>query len=128
MNLTVWKGSIVRKQDIFIAKNYLTHDEIDTLNRLVVIFLESAELRVKNRMDITMNFWRENVDRILDFQDKKILTNTGSISNVEMKKHVSDIYTNFDKRRKEYEALQADKKDLEELKKIEQEIKSKKKE
>jgi len=45
-----------------------------------------------------------------------------------MKKHVSDIYTNFDKRRKEYEALQADKKDLEELKKIEQEIKSKKKE
>ena len=128
MNLTVWKGSIVRKQDIFIAKNYLTHDEIDTLNRLVVIFLESAELRVKNRMDITMNFWRENVDRILDFHDKKILTNTGSISNVEMKKHVSDIYTNFDKRRKEYEALQADKKDLEELKKIEQEIKSKKKE
>ena len=128
MNLTVWKGSIVRKQDIFIAKNYLTHDEIDTLNRLVVIFLESAELRVKNRMDITMNFWRENVDRILDFHDKKILTNTGSISNAEMKKHVSDIYTNFDKRRKEYEALQADKKDLEELKKIEQEIKSKKKE
>ncbi|MFA7116790.1 MAG: virulence RhuM family protein [Bacteroidales bacterium] len=128
MNLTVWKGSIVRKQDIFIAKNYLTHDEIDTLNRLVVIFLESAELRVKNRMDITMNFWCENVDRILDFHDKKILTNTGSISNVEMKKHVSDIYTNFDKRRKEYEALQADKKDLEELKKIEQEIKSKKKE
>ncbi len=54
MNLTSWKGSIVRKQDIFIAKNYLTEDEIDTLNRLVVIFLESAELRAKNRMDITM--------------------------------------------------------------------------
>ena len=64
----------------------------------------------------------------LIFKTKKILTNTGSISNFEMKKHVSDIYTNFDKRRKEYEALQADKKDLEELKKIEQEIKSKKKE
>ncbi|MFO7922405.1 MAG: virulence RhuM family protein [Bacteroidales bacterium] len=52
MNLTSWKGSIVRKQDIFIAKNYLTHNEIDTLNRLVVIFLESAELRAKNRMNI----------------------------------------------------------------------------
>ncbi len=71
MNLTLWKGSVVRKQDIFIAKNYLTEDEIDTLNRLVVIFLESAELRAKNRMDITMNFWRENVDKILEFQDKK---------------------------------------------------------
>lgn len=128
MNLTSWKGSIVRKQDIFIAKNYLTHDEIDTLNRLVVIFLESAELRAKNRLDITIDFWRENVDRILDFQDKKILTNAGSISKAEMEKLVSKDYAQFDQRRKEYEALQADNEDLEELKKLEQEIKSKKKE
>ena len=126
MNLTSWKGSIVRKQDIYIAKNYLTHDEIDTLNRLVVIFLESAELRAKNRMDITMDFWRENVDKILDFQDKKILTHAGSISKIEMEKQVLEIYTNFDKRRKEFDALQADKEDLEELRKLEQEIKNKK--
>ena len=126
MNLTSWKGSIVRKQDIYIAKNYLTHDEIDTLNRLVVIFLESAELRAKNRMDITMDFWHENVDKILDFQDKKILTHAGSISKIEMEKQVLEIYTNFDKRRKEFDALQADKEDLEELRKLEQEIKNKK--
>ena len=126
MNLTSWKGSIVRKQDIFIAKNYLTHDEIDTLNRLVVIFLESAELRAKNRMDLTIDFWRENVDKILDFQDKKILTNAGLISKIEMEKQVLEIYENFDKRRKEFEALQADKEDIEELRKLEQEIKSKK--
>ncbi len=44
-----WKGNRVRKQDILIAKNYLTEDEIDTLNRLVVIFLETAELRAKSR-------------------------------------------------------------------------------
>jgi len=49
MALTSWKGGIVRKQDIYTAKNYLTKDEIDTLNRLVVIFLETAELRAKNR-------------------------------------------------------------------------------
>jgi len=67
MNLSSCKGTIVRKQDIFIAKNYLVEDEIDTLNRLVTIFLESAELRVKNRMDITMQFWQENVDKILKF-------------------------------------------------------------
>ena len=84
MNLTSWKGSIVRKQDIFIAKKYLTEDEIDTLNRLVVIFLESAELRVKNRIDITINFWRDNVDKILEFQDKEILTHVGSISKADM--------------------------------------------
>jgi len=127
MNLTAWKGSIVRKQDIFIAKNYLTQDEIDTLNRLVIIFLESAELRAKNRLDLTIDFWRNNVDKILDFQDKKILRDAGSISKVEMEKKVSEIYKKFDKRRKKFEALQADNEDLEELKKLEQEIKSKKK-
>jgi hypothetical protein len=60
MALTSWQGSVVRKQDIFIAKNYLNEDELDTLNRLVVIFLETAELRAKNRVDITIKFWREN--------------------------------------------------------------------
>jgi len=70
MALTSWKGTIVRKQDIFIAKNYLTTDEIDTLNRLVVIFLETAELRAKERIDSTITFWKENVVRILQFNDK----------------------------------------------------------
>jgi hypothetical protein len=54
MGLTSWKGSIVRKQDITVAKNYLSGDEIDTLNRLVVVFLETAELRAKSRRDIAM--------------------------------------------------------------------------
>ncbi|NOZ47181.1 MAG: virulence RhuM family protein [Chlorobi bacterium] len=127
MNLTSWKGSIVRKQDIFIAKNYLTADEIDTLNRLVTIFLESAELRAKNRIDITLDFWRENVDKILDFHDKKILTHAGSISKIEMENKVREIYADFDKRRKEYEALKADEEDIKELKQIENEIKKLKK-
>ncbi|ETR70205.1 MAG: virulence protein [Candidatus Magnetoglobus multicellularis str. Araruama] len=76
MALTSWKGNVVRKQDIFIAKNYLFKDEIDTLNRLVVIFLETAELRVKNRIDINIKFWRENVDRILEFNEKPLLKNS----------------------------------------------------
>src|SRR5699024_10733443 len=52
MGLTSWKGTVVRKQDVIIAKNYLTHDELDSLNRLVVIFLETAEFRAKNRQDL----------------------------------------------------------------------------
>lgn len=86
MALTTWEGSSVRKQDILIAKNYLSEDEVDTLNRLVVIFLETAELRAKQRLDITMSFWKENVDRILEFNDKKVLTGKGSISNAEPEK------------------------------------------
>lgn len=123
MGLTSWKGSIVRKGDIIIAKNYLTHDEIDTLNRLVVIFLESAELRVKNRLDIPMDFWRENVDRILEFQDRAVLNHKGSISNAQMEEEVRTIYASFDARRKAIAAADADATDLEELKKIEDQIK-----
>lgn len=90
MSLTGWKGTKVRKQDIYIAKNYLSEDEIDSLNRLVVIFLETAELRVKNRQEITLNFWKENVDRILTMNDMKLLSHKGSISNEDMQTRVGD--------------------------------------
>jgi len=115
MSLTSWKGKIVRKQDIFIAKNYLNADEIDTLNRLVVIFLETAELRAKTRNDLTMSFWRNNVDKLLEFNDKPLLTDKGSISKALMEEKVREIYDLFDKKRKIYEAQQADLLDLEDL-------------
>ena len=86
MNLNTWKGKIVRKGDITIAKNYLNADEIDSLNRLTVIFLETAELRVKERKDLTINYWRENVDKLLTFNDKPILGSTGRISHTQRKK------------------------------------------
>ena len=118
MALTSWKGSIVRKQDIYIAKNYLSVDEIDTLNRLVVIFLETAELRAKERLDIKMSFWNENVDRILQFNDKKVLLGHGSVTNALMEKKVTEIYEQFNASRKAYEAQIEDNIDSEELKAI----------
>lgn len=124
MGLTTWKGNKVRKQDIIIAKNYLSKDEIDTLNRLTIIFLETAELRVKERKDIHLKFWQENVNRILEFNDKNVLQNAGSISKVEMEKEVKKIFTAFELERKKFEAEQAD---LEDLKIIEESIKKKKK-
>ncbi len=126
MALTSWKGSIVRKQDIFIAKNYLTEDEIDTLNRLVVIFLETAELRVKNRIDITMDFWRENVDKILELNDKKVLKGKGTVSNALMEKKVEKVYETFNSMRKRFDAQKADESEIEELKRLEKEIKRQK--
>jgi len=117
MALTSWKGGIVRKQDITIAKNYLNHDEIDTLNRLTVIFLETAELRAKNRQQLTMNFWKENVDRILEMNDQRILQGSGSISNKQMEEKVNAIFLDFDQKRKAYESKEADFKDIEDLEK-----------
>ncbi len=118
MALTTWKGNQVRKQDIFIAKNYLNEDELDSLNRLVVIFLETAELRVKNRVDITMKFWKENVDRVLEFNDQKVLKGLGSISNKQMEEKVRKIYAEFDTNRKIEEAKKEDAIELEEIEKL----------
>lgn len=126
MALTSWKGSVVRKQDIYIAKNYLTSDEIDTLNRLTVLFLDSAELRVKEHRDLTLDYWRQNVDTLLNFQSKKVLVGAGSISTKQMEDKVDAVYKEFDQRRKAYEALEADKEETEELKRLESEIKSRK--
>jgi hypothetical protein len=123
MALSSWKGHVVRKQDVFIAKNYLNHDEIDTLNRLVVIFLETAELRVKNRTDISLGFWRDNVDKILEFNEKPLLKGKGKISKAVMEQKVREIYQLFDKKRKEHEAKQADLDDLAELTQLEQQVK-----
>jgi hypothetical protein len=127
MALTSWKGKVVRKQDIYVAKNYLTEDEIDNLNRFVTVFLETAELRAKNRQDITMAFWRENIDKIILLNDKAILQGKGKVSNEQMEKKVDAMFASFDSKRKIAEAKQADEQDLEELKALENRIKAKKK-
>lgn len=126
MALKSWKGSVVRKQDIYIAKNYLTEDELDSLNRFVTVFLETAELRAKNRQDITMDFWRENIDRIIEFNDKKLLSDKGAVSNAQMKKMVEAMYEAFDGKRKTLEAREADEQDLNELEQLEESVKSRK--
>lgn len=126
MALKSWKGAVVRKQDIYIAKNYLTADELDSLNRFVTVFLETAELRAKNRQDITMDFWRENIDRIIEFNDKKLLKHKGGVSHAQMQKMVEAMYEKFDGQRKALEAKQADEQDLKELEQLEATIKSKK--
>ena len=123
MALTSWKGKIVRKQDIYIAKNYLTEDELDSLNRLVIIFLEVAELQAKGRKDITMKFWRENVDSIITFNKKNLLIGKGSITNEQMEQFVETVYGNFHEKRKYFELQQADSEDMEELKQLEEQIK-----
>ena len=123
MALKSWKGSVVRKQDIVIAKNYLSEDEIDSLNRFVMVFLETAELRAKNRQDITTDFWRENIDKIIQLNDKKLLDHKGAVSNAQMEQQVAEIYEKFDSRRKAFDAKLADDQDLEELKQLETEIK-----
>ena len=124
MALTSWSGSIVRKADVIVAKNYLTSDEIDVLNRLVTIFLESAELHVKMRKDLTLDFWRASVDKLLLDHGVSLLQSHGRITMEQAQIHARKIYEEFDARRKAFDAAQADELDLLEL---EQETKNIKK-
>lgn len=126
MNLTAWKGTVVRKADITTAKNYLSADEVDSLNRLTVIFLETAELRVKERKDLTLPYWRDNVNKLLAFNEKPLLTGTGQISHAQMEKQVGAVYEQFDARRKTEQAIAADAQDLEELNDVAKTITQKK--
>lgn len=124
MALTSWSGSIVRKADVIVVKNYLTSDEIDVLNRLVTIFLESAELHVKMRKDLTLDFWRASVDKLLLDHGVPLLESHGRITMEQAQIHARKIYEEFDARRKAFDAAQADELDLLEL---EQETKNIKK-
>lgn len=115
MALTSWSGSRVRKQDVIIAKNYLTSEEVDTLNRLVVIFLEQAELRARDRKQLSLDYWRQNVDRLLEFNERPLLDHAGKISSEEMKTIVNQRYDAFNEQRRTAEARQAEVEDLQEL-------------
>ena len=115
MAVKSWSGSIVRKTDVVIAKNYLTADEIDVLNRLVTIFLESAELHVKMRKDLTLDFWRASVDKLLLDHGISLLQSHGKITMEQAQIHARKVYEEFDARRKAFDAAQADEFDLLEL-------------
>ena len=124
MALNTWSGSRVRKQDVVVAKNYLTADEIDTLNRLVVIFLEQAELRVKQQKELTLDFWRSNVDKMLAFNDQPILQGAGSVSREQMEQLAHERYDAFDQKRRQAERIQADVDDLKAIEQLEHTLKN----
>jgi len=86
-----WKCAVVRKQDIVVAKNYLTVDEIDTLNRLVVIFVETAEFRTKSRQEIRTSFWRQNVDQIIRSNGFPVLLHACSVSHAQKENTTSAL-------------------------------------
>jgi len=119
-----WKGVQVRKQDILVAKNYLTEDEIDTLNRLVVIFLETAELRTKNRQEIRMAFWQQNVEQIISSNGFTVLTHAGKVSHARMEQQLEPLFIDFEQRRKQQGAAQADSQDEADLKALENSLKN----
>lgn len=95
-------------------------------HQTTVLFLDSAELRVKERKDLTLNYWRNNVDLLLNFQNKDVLKDAGSISNVQMEQIVDAVYEEFNNRRKLYAIEQANKEEKEDLFAVEKLLKQRK--
>lgn len=80
MGLTVWKGEIVRKSDVTIAKNYLSETEIEELNRIVVMWLDFAEDQARRRKQVFLRDWQERLDQFLQFNEREVLDNAGRVS------------------------------------------------
>jgi len=98
MGLTSWKGAQVRKADVAIAKNYLTQEELDALNRIVTIYLEFAELQALSRKPMYMADWIAKLDDFLRISDRDILTHAGKVSH---EAALSVAYTEYEKYRQQ---------------------------
>ncbi len=122
MGLTSWRGSIVRKQDVAIAKNYLNADEIKDLNEIVTMYLDYAERQARQRKTVTMEQWADKLDAFLEFNEQKLLTHAGKVKTDVARRIAVGRYGEFDNKRKKAEARAADEEDLKQLEEIEKKL------
>jgi hypothetical protein len=115
MGLTSWKGGRVLKRDVGTAKNYLDAEEIDTLNRITVMFLDQAEFRPQRRQDIRMQDWYAFLDKFLRNTELPVLDNAGSVSRDAALEWVEGQYDAFSERRRLETESEAEKKYVEDL-------------
>ena len=99
MGLTSWRGAKVRKQDVTIAKNYLTEKELLSLNNLVEQYLIFAEGQAMRRIPMHMADWIKKLDAFLSVNEREILTHAGRISHELAKKSAEAEYEKFHQKR-----------------------------
>ena len=102
MGLTTWTGMLPKKNDAEYAKNYLNEDELDTLNRIVNLYLDFAELQAKNHTAMYMKDWIQKLDNFLTLSGKELLSHAGSVS-AEMAKIKADSEYDRFKERTQYQ-------------------------
>ena len=117
MGLTTWKGEVVRKGDVTVAKNYLSESEIQELNRIVVMFLDYAEDQARRRKQVFLNDWTSKLDEFLRFNERQVLPDAGSVSRESADEKAQQEYERFSERRRTAIEAQAEQdlmRDLEE--------------
>jgi hypothetical protein len=99
MGLTTWKGDMVRKRDVKVAKNYLTEKEIKSLNRIVTMYLDYAEDQAERNQPMYMKDWVDKLNAFLQFNGRDILEDAGKISAKVAEQLVVQEYEKFNQNR-----------------------------
>jgi hypothetical protein len=108
MGLAAWKGGVVRKADVTVAKNYLSVDEIADLNRIVVMWLDYAEDQAKRRKQVFLRDWETKLDQFLAFNERQVLANAGTVSKEEASTIAEAEYERFAALRREFQEAEAE--------------------
>lgn len=108
MGLTAFKGAKVRKTDVTVAKNYMTHEEISTLNLIVNMYLDYAELQAKNHRAMHMADWEEKLHQFLQFNGREVLQNFGRVRREVAEALAYEQYEIYDAHRRMIEAADVD--------------------
>ncbi|GDY22233.1 2-hydroxyacid dehydrogenase [Verrucomicrobiota bacterium] len=100
MGLMAWRSGVVRKGDVTVPKNYLREDEIEELNRLVVMFLDFAEDQARRRKQIFLQNWLTRLHDFLNLNERAILPDAGKVSREEARRLAEAEYESFAARRR----------------------------
>jgi hypothetical protein len=98
MGLTIWTGALPKRSDAEYAKNYLTDEELDTLNRIVSLYLDFAELQAQSHKPVYMKDWIRKLDDFLKLSGKELLTHAGTVPAEVAKEKASLEYDKYKKR------------------------------
>lgn len=98
MGLTTWAGAMPTKPEAEIAKNYLTHEEVKSLNRIVSLYLDFAEMQAGEHRPMYMKDWINILDDFLRISRKDILTHAGKVSAKLAKEKADNEYDKFKER------------------------------
>lgn len=104
MGLTSFRGAKVRRSDVTVAKNYMTQEEISTLNLIVNMYLDYAELQAKSRNPMYMADWESRLGDFLRFNGREVLENFGTVKRELAEKLALEQYEQYDARRRALEA------------------------
>lgn len=100
MGLTSFKGTKVRRSDVIVAKNYMSQEEISTLNLIVNMYLDYAELMAKSHREMHMSDWEIKLGEFLRFNGRDVLENSGKVKRSVAEKLALDQYEKHDANRR----------------------------